>query len=108
MPYVFLGIAIVSELIGTTSLQYSEGFTKAGPSVCSVLAYTVSCFFLSKCLQHINLSIAYASWCALGILVTTLISVYVFKKGITAAGVAGLILIVAGVAILNLYGTPKM
>jgi len=108
MPYVFLGIAIVSELIGTTSLQYSVGFTKAVPSACSILAYTVSCFFLSKCLQSINLSIAYATWCALGILATTLISIFVFKKGITSAGVIGLILIIAGVTILNFYGTPKI
>jgi Membrane transporters of cations and cationic drugs len=104
MPYVFLGMAIISELSGTAMLKYSEGFTKMWPSLGSVLAYAASCFFLSKSLSKINLSVAYATWCALGILVTTLLSVFVFKEKMNPAGMVGLVLVISGVLILNLSG----
>jgi small multidrug resistance pump len=104
MAYLFLAIAIAGELVGTTLLKFADGFTKFWPSFGSILAYTVSCLFLSKCLQNINFSIAYATWSAVGILVTTIISFFIFKEGISFAGIIGLVLIVAGVAVLNLFG----
>jgi len=105
MPYLFLAIAIFGELAGTTLLKYADGFTRFWPSFGSIFAYAVSCFFLSKCLQNINLSIAYATWSAIGVLVTTVISVAIFKEGISIAGILGLILIIVGVVILNLFGS---
>ncbi|MCI1966478.1 MAG: multidrug efflux SMR transporter [Oscillospiraceae bacterium] len=104
MPYVFLGAAIISELLGTTLLKYSNGFTLLLPSLGSVLAYAMSCFFLAKCLQNINLSVAYATWCASGIVVTTLISVILFQENISIAGMIGLFFVITGVALLNFFG----
>lgn len=105
MAYLFLTIAIIGELAGTTLLKYADGFTKFWPSFGSVIAYVLSFFFLSKCLQNINLSIAYATWSAVGILITTMISVVILKEGISFAGILGLSLIVVGVVILNLFGS---
>lgn len=105
MEYILLGIAIAGELIGTTLLKYSAGFTKILPSAGSLIAYGVSFIFLAKALEKINFSIAYATWSALGILVTTVISVAIFKEKITLAGIGGLVLIVIGVVILNFYGS---
>ena len=104
--YLFLTIAIASELIGTTFLKYSTGFTKLVPSIISIIAYIVCFFFLSKSLININLSIAYATWSAVGLIVTTIISTVIFKQGITLVGVIGIILITVGVIILNLFGAP--
>ena len=104
MQYLFLGIAIAAELIGTTLLKYSDGFTKYLPAGASLLAYGISFVFLAKALEKINFSIAYATWSALGILVTTIISVAIFKEKITLAGVGGLVLIIIGVVILYLFG----
>ncbi|MDD3173846.1 MAG: multidrug efflux SMR transporter [Herbinix sp.] len=104
MEYLFLGIAIAGELLGTTMLKYSSGFTKILPATGSILAYIVSFVFLAKSLDKINFSIAYATWSALGILVTTIISVAIFKEKITLVGVGGLVLIVIGVVILNFFG----
>lgn len=106
MGYLYLAIAIVGELVGTTFLKYSEGFTKLGPSLISIISYSLCFFFFSKSLLTINLSISYATWSAVGLIVTTLISVCLFKEGITVAGIAAIIMITVGVVILNLYGAP--
>ena len=105
MPYVFLGLAIISELTGTTLLKYTDGFTKLWPSLGSILAYSASCFFLARCLQKIQLSVAYATWCALGIFVTTLLSVLVFKEKINTMTILGLVFVTLGVVLLNLSGS---
>ncbi len=104
MEYLFLGIAIIGELLGTTLLKFSNGFTKLIPAASSLVSYGISFMFLAKALEKINYSIAYATWSALGILVTTIISIALFKEKITPAGVGGLLLIILGVVILNLYG----
>lgn len=106
MQYLFLGLAIVGELIGTTYLKYSEGFTKLIPSTISIVSYALCFFFFSKALLNINLSIAYATWSAVGLIVTALISILIFKEGITPAGVIAIIMITVGVIVLNLYGSP--
>ena len=106
MGYLLLGISIAGELIGTTYLKYSEGYTKPIPTIISIVAYTICFFVFSKALTSINLSIAYATWSAVGLIVTSVISVFLFKEGITPAGIVALIMITAGVIILNLYGAP--
>lgn len=106
MGYIYLIIAIACELIGTTFLKYSAGFTKLIPAVVSITAYGICFFFFSKSMLDINLSVAYATWSALGLIITTFISYAIFKEGITPAGMIGVALIIAGVVILNLMGTP--
>jgi len=106
MGYLYLTLAIAGELVGTTFLKYSEGFTKLWPSLTSIVSYTLCFFFFSKCLLTISLSIAYATWCAVGLIAATLISVFIFKEGITFAGIIAIGMITVGIVILNLYGTP--
>lgn len=106
MGYIYLTIAIACELIGTTFLKYSAGFTKLVPAVVSIAAYGICFFFFSKSMQDINLSVAYATWSALGLVITTFISFVIFHEGITKAGAVGVLLILAGVVILNLFGSP--
>jgi small multidrug resistance pump len=106
MGYLFLAIAIATELVGTTYLKYSDGYTKLVPSVISIAAYGICFFVFSKSLLSINLSVAYATWSAVGLVVTALISVFLFKEGITPAGIAAIVMITVGVVVLNLYGTP--
>ena len=105
MPYLFLALAIVGELIGTTLLKASEGFTKFIPSIFSIACYVICFYFFSKSLENINLSIAYATWSGIGIIAATLISVFLYKEQISVIGVIGIILIVIGAVILNFYGT---
>lgn len=104
MPYLFLSFAIVLELIGTALLKTTKGFTVLLPTCICLLCYGFCFFFFSKALNHLHLGSAYATWCSIGIVVSTLLSVFVFKETITMAGVIGIILVLVGVVILNLYG----
>ena len=105
IEYVYLTFAIVLELIGTTLLKYTKGFTIILPTITCLLCYGFCYFFFSKCLNQINLSVAYASWCGIGIVVSTLFSVYILKESITIYGIIGILLVLIGVILLNVAGT---
>jgi small multidrug resistance pump len=104
MAYLYLTIAIVGELIGTSLLKASEGFTKLFPTLGVIVSFVISFFFLSLSLKTIPLNMAYAMWSGLGTVVTVLISVLIWKEKITVGSVIGLILIITGVVVLNLFG----
>ncbi len=106
MAYLYLAITITGELVGTTFLKYSEGFTKLTPSVVSVISYLICYISFSKAVQHLHLGVAYATWSAVGLVVTTLIGFFLFKQQLTPVGIAAIAMIASGVIILNLYGTP--
>lgn len=103
--YLYLALAIGLELVGTTCLKYSEGFTKVVPTLLTIVMFSACFFFLSKSLASINLSVAYASWSCIGIVAITLISFFVFGERISLIGIVGIALITIGVLILNLYGS---
>lgn len=107
MHNLYLAIAIAGELVGTSFLKSTEGFTKLWPSLIVIAAYGICFFSFSKALYSINLSFAYALWSGLGIVVSTLVSVFVFKEGITPLSIFGILLILAGVVILNVAGTSS-
>ena len=79
MGYVYLAFAILAEIIGTTLLKMTEGFTKLIPSIGCVIAYVICYFTFSKCISYINLNVGYATWCGIGIVATTIIAVVLFK-----------------------------
>ncbi|MBO1623736.1 DMT family transporter [Bacillus arachidis] len=103
--FLFLAIAIVSEVFGTTMLKVSNGFTKVLPSIGVVLGFASAFFFLSKALQHIQLSTAYAIWSGVGTALTALIGVLIWKDVFTWQTAVGLVLIIGGVAVLNMSGS---
>ncbi|WP_294146200.1 multidrug efflux SMR transporter [uncultured Selenomonas sp.] len=102
--YVYLMLAIVGELLGTTLLKYSDGFSRLGIGVLSLLFYGICFWLLSKALQMIHLGVAYALWSGIGIVATTLIGILFWQEILTGAGVLGIALILAGIVILNLFG----
>ena len=102
--YVYLMLAIVGELLGTTLLKYSDGFSRLGIGVLSLLFYGICFWLLSKALQMLPLGGAYAPWSGIGIVATTLIGILFWQEILTGAGVLGIALILAGIVILNLFG----
>lgn len=102
MPYICLILAIGAELVATTLLKYSEGFTRVLPSVFCVLSYVVCYYSFSKAVMGINLSVAYATWCGVGILATTLISFWMFRQNMSLMGVIGVLCIAVGCVLVNL------
>lgn len=107
MYYLFLTLAIVLELIATTLLKYTEGFTKPGYTVSCMIMYFLCYFTFSKAINGINLGIAYATWCGVGIVVTAVLSAVLFDQGLSLLGVLGIVLIIAGCVILNLFGSAS-
>ena len=105
MQYVSLGMAIVFEIIATTLLKASEGFSKLIPAAGCVVFYILCFYSFSKALLKIDLGVAYATWCAGGIVATTVIAAVVFGQKLNTVGVIAVVMIVVGCVILNLYGT---
>lgn len=101
--YVFLGGAIALEVVGTTFMKTSEGFTRVWPSVAAVVSYAVCFYLLSQTLKEIPTGIAYAIWSGCGIVLISLIAWLLHGQKLDLAAIAGIGLIVAGVIVLNLF-----
>jgi small multidrug resistance pump len=102
MPdYVYLLIAIVSEVIATSALKATASFTKLVPSLIVLAGYSSAFYFL--CLNTISVGVAYAIWSGLGIVLVTLLGWLFYRQAIDQAGLIGMGLIVAGVAVLHLF-----
>ena len=101
---LFRSLAIVGEIIGSSLLKASEGFSKLYPTIGVIIAFVGCFFFLSLSLKTIPLNTAYALWAGLGLVLTTVISVLVWKEKLNMASIAGITLILVGVVILNLFG----
>lgn len=107
MYYILLLIAIAMEISATTLLGYSDGFTKIGPSVGSIVLYGFCCFFFAKALLGIDLGIAYATWSSVGIIAASIIAAAVFGQRLTATGIIGIALIIVGCILVNMYGAAR-
>lgn len=103
MQYVYLGLAILFEVIGSSFIKTSNGFSKLLPTIIVAAAYLICFYFLSLSLKTLSLGTAYAIWAGLGITLTTLVSVLIFKQSIDIPAIAGITLIVAGVFVLNFF-----
>lgn len=101
MPWLYLAIAIIGEVIGTSALKAADGFTRLGPSAVVVVGYATAFFFLSIVVKTVPIGITYAIWSGAGTALIVLIGWAVFGQKLDAAGVVGIGLIVAGVVVLN-------
>jgi small multidrug resistance pump len=102
MPYVWLLLAILMEVGAITCMKVSQGFTRILPSVMMVVLYGGCFAFLTLCIKHLDVSVAYAIWSGLGTGAIATIGVLWFKEPLTALRIIGLILVLAGVAALQL------
>lgn len=107
MSYILLALAIGLEILATTLLKYSEGFSKLWPTIGCAAAYFLCYLCFSRALNSINLGVAYATWCGVGIIATAIISWFVFGQKLSPIGMIGLVMIVAGCILMNLFGTAK-
>ena len=104
MPaYLSLAVAIVAEVIATTALKSSQGFTRLWPALIVVLGYGVSFYCLSLTLRTMPTSVAYAIWSGVGLVLITLAAWLIHQQRLDWPAVAGIALIVAGVMVINLF-----
>jgi multidrug transporter EmrE-like cation transporter len=101
--WLLLALAIVAEVVGTSALKASEGFTRPWPSIVVVLGYGVAFYCLSLVLKTIPVGITYAVWSGLGIVLITLAAWWLYGQTIDVAGLVGMGLIVTGVVVLNVF-----
>ena len=102
-PYAFLAIAIVAEVIATSALRASEGFSRWLPAVVVVLGYGVAFYCLSLTLRSIPVGIVYAIWSGAGIVLISLVAVVLYRQVPDLPAIIGLGLIISGVVVLNLF-----
>ncbi len=105
MGYVLLVGAICCEVFATSMMKAAGGgFTVLLPSVGCVVGYLLCFWLLGKALVTVNLSVGYAIWAALGIVLTSIIAVVMFSEQLNAPSIVGIALIVAGVVLVNMFG----
>jgi small multidrug resistance pump len=104
-PFALLGIAIATEIVGTSALRVSAGFTRFWPSLAVVVCYILSFFLYSQVLKQIPMGVAYAIWAGVGTAGVVVVGVLVWRDQISLWQFLGMALVVIGAVILNAF-TP--
>ncbi len=100
---LILVLAIMSEVVGTVALKASEGFARLGPNVLVVVGYGLSFYLLALALKQMPLGVAYAIWSGLGTAGAVVAGILLWRESLSLAGVVGMVLIIVGVILLNLF-----
>lgn len=103
MNWLYLFIAIVAEVIATSLLKATEGFTRLGPSCIVLVVYIIAFYFLSLTLRTVPISIAYALWSSIGVVLIALFAWLFYHQTLDTAGIIGIVFIIIGVLIINLF-----
>ena len=103
MSYIYLGGAIICEVLGTMLLPLSENFTKPFPSFGLVVAYVLAFYFLTFALESIPIAIVYATWAGLGVFFVSVFSFLFYNQVLQWQSMLGLLLIVIGVTLVNSF-----
>ncbi|WP_143005114.1 DMT family transporter [Billgrantia gudaonensis] len=103
ITYFYLALAIAAEVVGTSALKASEGFTRPWPSLVVVIGYGLAFFLLSLVLRSLPVGIAYAIWAGLGIVLVTVAGVLIYGEMPDLPAVAGIAMIVGGVVVIQLF-----
>ncbi|WP_071517427.1 multidrug efflux SMR transporter [Geitlerinema sp. PCC 9228] len=106
MHWLYLILAIALEVCGTTAMKFSQGFTKALPSLLLFVFYGLAFTLLTLALKKIELSVAYAMWSGLGTALIAIVGIYWFQESMTLVKFLSLVAIVAGVVGLNATSSP--
>lgn len=105
MPWMWLAGAIILEVIATTSLKFSEGFTRLFPSIVVVIGYGGAFYALSQALaKGLPLGVAYGTWAAIGVALVAIIGAVLLGESLTWTQIGGIALVMAGVMALELGG----
>lgn len=107
MNYLFLAIAIMAEVIGTTFMKQSDGFTKLVPSIVTVFSYVIAFYCLSLTLKTIPTGVAYAIWSGAGIIFIAATAWAFQGQKLDTASIIGISLIVTGVLVMNMFSSAS-
>ena len=102
MYWLYLALAILFEVCGTTSMKLSHGFTRILPTVAMIFFYMLSFAFLTLALKKIDISVAYAIWSGVGVMLITIVGIFFFKENVSVLKILSILFIVIGVVGLHL------
>ena len=102
-----LAIAIIAEVIATSALKVSEGFTRLIPSLVVVIGYSIAFYGLALTLKVIPVGVAYAIWSGMGIVLVALIGWFLFDQKLDPAAIIGMVLIITGVVVMNVFSASS-
>ncbi|MBW1602856.1 multidrug efflux SMR transporter [Streptomyces sp. JJ66] len=104
MVYLTLGAAIFAEVLATTSMKYSDGFTRLWPTLGTAVGYLIAFVLLAQALKTMSVGTAYAIWSGVGTAAIATIGMVFIDEPVTFARILGIVLVIAGVVVLNLGG----
>lgn len=103
MNWLYLIVAIIAEVIATSALKATAGFTRLIPSLLVIVGYGTAFYFLSLTLRSIPLGIAYALWSGIGIVLVSIVGWLLYRQHLDSAAIIGIALIISGVLVINLF-----
>ena len=103
MSYLYLCIAIVAEVIATSALKASDGFTQWLPASITVVGYLVAIYFLALTMKTVPVGITYALWSGAGVILISFIGWVYYKQNLDAPALLGLAFMVIGIIIINVF-----
>jgi small multidrug resistance pump len=101
--YLYLSIAILAEVIATSSLKSAQEFTKLGPTICVILGYCCAFYFLTLSLRVFPIGIAYAIWSGVGIVLIAIAAKFLYNQVLDLPAILGIFMITSGVIIIQLF-----
>lgn len=108
MHWLYLSIAILSEVVATSALKSAQGFTRPLPSLLVIAGYALAFYLLSLALRAIPLGVAYAVWSGVGVALVSVVGWFVYRQALDAGAIIGIALIVAGVAVIHLFSRTSV
>ena len=106
-PAVLLGAAILSEVMATTALKASDGFTRLGPSLLAGVGYCISFYLLAQVMKSIPTGVVYAVWSGLGIVLISVVGLAVYGEKLDTAALVGMAMTVSGVGVNELFAKTE-
>lgn len=105
MTYLFLSLAIVAEVIATSALKLSDGFSRLFPSMITVVFYGISFYCLSLTMRYLPTGVIYAIWSGVGIVLIATVSWLFYGQKLDIPAILGMLLIILGVIVINVFST---
>lgn len=103
LTYVYLGVAVIAEVIATSALKASDEFTRLGPSVLVVVGYALSFYLMTLVLRTLPIGITYAVWSGAGIVLVSLVGVFYYKQYLDLPAIIGMAMIILGVVVIHVF-----
>ncbi|BED99939.1 QacE family quaternary ammonium compound efflux SMR transporter [Aeromonas dhakensis] len=103
--FLWLSLSIGSEITGTSMIKKTNGFSRLGPSILVVCAYSLCYFALTRAMSTIPVGVAYSLWCGFGIVGVTICSMLLYKQKPDLPAILAMALIISGGVIMNVFSS---